>query len=66
MTIQLNGEDHDLDGPMSVAELLGKIGFNRQPVIVELNGVALHRKDLEEARVEEGAKVEVVRIAAGG
>ncbi len=65
MTIQVNGEEHTFEEPLTVTERLARLEM-RGPVVVELNGLALHRREHETARVEDGARVEIIRIAAGG
>ncbi len=66
MNIQLNGAPHELDRPMAVSELLESIGFAGKPVVVELNEQAVFPRDYSNARVEDGARIEIVTLAAGG
>ena len=66
MNIQLNGTPHELDRPMTVSELLESIGCGGKPVVVELNEQAIFPRDYSNARVEEGARIEIVTLAAGG
>ncbi len=66
MTIQLNGKDHELDTPTSVEALLKSIGLGNKPVVVELNKTALFPREYPEKQLEEGDKVEIITIAAGG
>ena len=66
MTIQLNGKDYALDAPASVASLLAHIGLGDKPVVVELNKIALFPREYPEIALEDGDKVEVITIAAGG
>ncbi len=66
MKIQLNGIPHELDAPMSVSALLESIGFGGKPVVVELNEQALFPRDFSDTQIEEGARVEIVTLAAGG
>ncbi|MFV1993936.1 MAG: sulfur carrier protein ThiS [Verrucomicrobiales bacterium] len=66
MKIRINGEEHHLKHPQSVAELLAALGMEKRPVLVELNGVALHQREHRSARVEAGAVIELVRMVAGG
>jgi sulfur carrier protein len=51
---------------MTLTELLESIGFGGKPVVVELNGQAVFPRDYPGVLVEEGARVEVVTLAAGG
>ncbi len=66
MQIQLNGEPHLLEKSLPVSDLLERVGLNPQAVLVELNGVALQKKELDQSVVEDGAIVEIIRIVAGG
>ena len=66
MTIQLNGQAHDLPAPCSVAELLADLMLEGKPVVVELDRKPLLPADHATTRVESGAKVEIVTLAAGG
>ena len=67
MQITLNGKvSDDFEDPISVTALLEHLGLEGQPVLVELNGEPVHRRDFESATVGAGASVELIRIAAGG
>jgi len=67
MTIILNGESREVDGEgCPVTELLDQLGLAGVPVLVELNGQALLRREFGDHRVAEGARVEIVRMVAGG
>ena len=67
MKITLNGKTNDgFDAPLSVAELLDRLGLSGQPVLVELDQVALRPREFAEAIVEDGAQLEIIRVAAGG
>jgi thiamine biosynthesis protein ThiS len=66
MKIQLNGIPHDLEAPLTVSALLESIGFGNKPVVVELNEQALFPRDFASTKVEEGSRVEIVTLAAGG
>ena len=67
MTITLNGKVHEeLESPLSVADLLVSLGLAGQPVLVELDLVALRPREFAETMVEDGSTLEIIRIAAGG
>lgn len=68
MTIHLNGESREIGGidHCSVSELLDRLDLGAHPVLVELNGRALLKKEFDAERVTEGARVEIVRMVAGG
>ncbi|RYD32624.1 MAG: sulfur carrier protein ThiS [Verrucomicrobiaceae bacterium] len=66
MKIQLNGNPHEIAGAMTVNELLESIGFGGKPCVVELDEQAVFPRDYDRVPVGEGARVEVVTLAAGG
>lgn len=49
----------------TVEELVAELGFSKGSLLVELNGEALRPAEWAKA-IEEGARVELMRIAAGG
>ena len=51
---------------MPVADLLSQLGLVGQPVLVELDGTALHAREHADVQITDGAVVEIIRIAAGG
>ena len=66
MKIQLNGNPHEIAATMSVSDLLESIGFGGKPCVVELDEKAVFPRDFTTVRVEDGARVEIVTLAAGG
>ena len=66
MTIQLNGDPFDLDGPISVAELLASLKIDARRVAVELNLVVLKRAAFETTIVQPGDAMEIVNFVGGG
>jgi sulfur carrier protein len=65
-TIQLNGQPHPLEAPVSVNALLDSLGLAGKPVVIELDGQALLRDEYPGALVQPGATIEIVTLAAGG
>lgn len=65
-TIQLNGKEHPLEEAQSVAELLETIGWAGKAVVVELDQKPVFPREYGKTRVEPGARVEIVALAAGG
>lgn len=67
MTIQLNGESRSFEaGELTLTGLLDLLGLGGKPVVVELDREAVFAKDYAGTEVRDGAKVEIVMIAAGG
>jgi sulfur carrier protein len=65
-SIQVNGQPHPLDAPVSITALLDTLGFGGKPVVLELNGEALLRDEYPNTLVQPGATLEIVTLAAGG
>jgi thiamine biosynthesis protein ThiS len=63
--IRLNGKEHHSSAG-SLVELLKELELPLSIVLVEQNGVALHRHELEEAALSSGDIIEILNIAAGG
>lgn len=63
--IQLNGEER-VTSASSIVELLAELKLPLATVLVEQNGMALHRHELEEASLAENDQLEILQIAAGG
>lgn len=66
MTIQLNGDPFDLDGPISVADLLATLKIDARRVAVELNLVVLKRAAFDTTIVQPGDAMEIVNFVGGG
>ena len=66
MTIRLNGEPHDLPGPLTVSELLTRLQINRHRVAVELNLTVLKRATYDSITIRENDEVEIVNFVGGG
>ena len=66
LTITLNGSPHALQAPVSLTRLLESIGLAGKPVVVELNETAVFPRDYDHTLVGNGARIELVTLAAGG
>lgn len=66
MTIVLNGERRELDGPLSVSALLNQLGIDSRGVAVELDRTIVKRARYGDTMVNEGAEVEIVAFVGGG
>lgn len=66
MKISLNGEKVDAHGATTVSELVERYQLTPQTVLIEHNGLALHRREWPQRSLAEGDKVEFVRVVAGG
>jgi sulfur carrier protein len=66
MTIRLNGDPHDVPGPLTVSQLLSHLEIDARRVAVELNLVVLKRQTFDTTTVNEGDEVEIVNFVGGG
>jgi thiamine biosynthesis protein ThiS len=66
MQISLNGEDTDSRGAQNVDDLVQRFELRPETVLIEHNGVALHRREWQQAALAEGDRIEIIRVVAGG
>ena len=66
MTISLNGESVDTREAKTIAELINRYQLPPQSILVEHNGLAVHRHEWEEQPLSEGDRIEFIRVVAGG
>ena len=65
MTLQINGEARVCEA-REIAALVAELGLPAQAVLVEHNGVALRRDEWPDRKLNEGDRLEIIRIVAGG
>ncbi len=66
MRIQLNGQDHLLPAPMSLATLVERLGFDMRKIAVERNLEIVPRSAYAETELNEGDRLEIVNFVGGG
>ena len=66
MTITLNGEPHSIAGVTTIAALVRDLNLVPATLLIEHNGLALHREEWNSRPVREGDKIELIRVVAGG
>ena len=66
MKISLNGESVDARDAKTIAELIDFYQLPPQSILVEHNGLALHRHEWPDCLLAEGDRIEFVRVVAGG
>ena len=66
MKISLNGESVDAREAKTIAELIERYELPPQSILVEHNGLALHRHEWPKRLLTEGDRIEFIRIVAGG
>ena len=66
MKIAVNGESMDTREAKTIAELIERYELPPQSILVEHNGLALHRHEWPERSLAEGDQIEFIRVVAGG
>ncbi len=66
MTIQLNGEKHEIPEPLTVSALLAQLEIDARRVAVELNLTVVKKALYDSSIVKDGDEVEVVNFVGGG
>ena len=66
MRIRLNGEQHELRGPVTISELLASLAIDPRRVAVEHNLVVVTKAAYPTTTVREGDEVEIVNFVGGG
>ncbi len=66
MRVTVNGEPRDLDGALSVAELLASLRLPAGRIAVEINEEVVPRDAYGERRVAGGDRIEIVHFVGGG
>ena len=66
MKIAVNGESVDTHETKTIAELIEHYELPPQSILVEHNGLALHRREWPKRALAEGDRIEFIRVVAGG
>ncbi|HAF03786.1 MAG TPA: thiamine biosynthesis protein ThiS [Spartobacteria bacterium] len=66
MTISLNGEKADARGAETIADLVEHYQLSPRTILIEHNGLALHRHEWPQRPLTEGDQVEFIRVVSGG
>ncbi len=66
MQLTVNGRPTDVVDGTSMPELIESLGLRIGSVVVEHNGTALLRSEVQAASLSDGDRVELVRAVAGG
>jgi thiamine biosynthesis protein ThiS len=64
--ISLNGDTADAGDAKTIAELIESYQLPPQSILVEHNGLAVHRREWSERSLAEGDRIELIRVVAGG
>jgi thiamine biosynthesis protein ThiS len=66
MTITLNGDPYELDGPATILDLLARLEIDPRRVAVERNFEIVKRGAYESTSLADGDQIEVVNFVGGG
>ena len=66
LRITLNGDTHELTGPLTVTALLALLEIDSRRVAVEHNLIVLKRDAFATTLVQNGDEVEIVNFVGGG
>jgi thiamine biosynthesis protein ThiS len=66
MMISLNGEKANARDAETIADLVERFLLTPQTILIEHNGLALHRHEWSQRVLTEGDQVEFIRVVSGG
>lgn len=66
MQIEVNGKPREIDGDMSVADLVADLELDDRLVVVELNREIVRRTEHAAVSLQPGDRVEIVHFVGGG
>ena len=66
MNITVNDEVHQYPGPLSVADLIGRLALANKPVAVELNLELIPKQQHTDTWLQDGDRLEIVSLTGGG
>ena len=64
--ITLNGDPFEVEGPLTISELLARLGIDPRRVAVEHNLVVLRRTAFDSTSIGEGDQIEIVNFVGVG
>jgi sulfur carrier protein len=66
ITLQVNGKQVELEEPTPLVLYIETLGVNPRTVAVEHNGEIIQRERFASVVLQEGDRVEIVRMVGGG
>jgi thiamine biosynthesis protein ThiS len=66
ITLQVNGKQVELEAPIPLVLYIEELGINPRSVAVEHNGEIIQREKFASVVLQEGDRVEIVRMVGGG
>jgi len=62
----VNGQAHSVANPQTIDGLVQELKLIPETLLIEHNGRALHRREWQRQAVQDGDKIELIRVVAGG
>jgi sulfur carrier protein len=62
----VNGQSHAVANPQTIDGLVRELKLIPETLLIEHNGTALHRGEWQRRAVQDGDKIELIRVVAGG
>ncbi len=66
MIVQLNGSPQQILHAATVRELVTELELPAAAILIEHNGIALHRHEWPATPLNDGDRLEILRVVAGG
>ena len=66
MQIILNGDPHEVAGPLTLTALLAQLNIDPRRVAVEHNLTVVKRASYESTQIQDGDQIEIVNFVGGG
>jgi thiamine biosynthesis protein ThiS len=66
MMISLNGEPHEIAGPLTLTALLAQLNIDARRVAVEHNLTVVKRANYDSTQIQDGDQIEIVNFVGGG
>ena len=66
MKVRVNGSERDFDEGTVISEMIKDLDLNIVGMIVERNLEVVSRSEYNSTRLNEGDKIELIRLVAGG
>jgi thiamine biosynthesis protein ThiS len=66
ISLVVNGKPHQLPAPSRLPSLLESLGIDRRMIAVAHNGEVIPRDTYDHLELNEGDRIEIVRMVGGG
>ena len=66
LRVEINGEEREVEEPVTLSELVRQLGLTPERVAIEYNRQVARRADWPEILLAEGDRIEIVHFVGGG